>query len=379
VKIIFGTYSISRNVTGISNLMQNLCKSYSRLDHEIFIAATYDEFSEIDMKKYSNQNIFLIKSVKIINPIISFFKYFNFYRKSHADIAHIHSLWSVSTIAIYLWARIYDKPYLISPNGMLSEWALNQSKLKKSVSLSLIFRRIIKNAFAIIVNSKEEVSFLKDKGYKNKFYVIPNGVDLPLKSIENKNNGPKTLLFLSRIHQKKGIDLLIEAWKEVSVLAEKKNWHLNIVGFSYDKDNIFEKKILNILAKNKDLSNVTVSKAIFGESMWDRYYKCNSFILPTFSEGSSIAILNAWASGKLCLTTEGANLKYGFNDLCTIKIKPTVESIKNGLLHLFNLSYKEIYDRGLVGKEVVSKHYLWKDIADTYLEIYKVLLKNKER
>jgi poly(glycerol-phosphate) alpha-glucosyltransferase len=354
--------------------MQNLCKSYSRLGHEIFIAATYDEFSEIDKKKYSNQNIFLIKSVKIINPIIAVFKYFNIYKKSQADIAHIHSLWSVSTIAVYLWAKIYNRPYLISPNGMLSEWALNQSRLKKSVFLSLIFRRIINNAHAIIVNSDKEVSFLKDKGYKNIFYVIPNGVDLPLKSIENKKNGPKSLLFLSRIHKKKGIDLLIEAWKEVSVLAEKNNWQLNIVGFSNDKGDIFEKEILNILAKNNDLSNVTVSKAVFGEAMWNNYYKCDSFILPTFSEGSSIAVLNAWASGKLCLTTKGANLKYGYNDVCTIKIKPTIESIKNGLLYLFNLSDEEISQRGLVGKEVVSKYYLWEDIANTHIDIYKGIL-----
>ena len=308
MKIIFGTYSISRKITGIANLMQNLCKYYSQSGNKVFIAAQEDEFSEIDKHNYPGQEIYIIvKNNIVVRQINELLKYIGFYKRSDADIAHIQSLWSLSSLAIYLWAKLYNKPYVISPNGMLTEWALNQSKLKKSIFIFLIYRRIIDNSAAIIVNSEDEVNFLKSKGYKNNFYVIPNGVDIPLKKCNGDSNTSilKTLLFLSRIHEKKGIDLLLDAWKEMYELSKRHGWQLKIVGFSSDVKDRYEKYILDKIAAHNQLENVIVSPAVFGDGMWDAYFSCDAYILPTFSEGSAITVLNAWATEKLSLTTKG--------------------------------------------------------------------------
>ena len=63
---------------------------------------------------------------------------FIFYKKSKADIAHIHSLWSISTIAVYIWAILYKKRYIISTNGMINDWSLKQSKFKKKIFMIII-------------------------------------------------------------------------------------------------------------------------------------------------------------------------------------------------------------------------------------------------
>lgn len=173
MKVIFGTYSISRKVTGIYTLMQSLCKHYSLNNIVVVIAAQEDEYSANDIENFSNHDILLIKKKsKLFFPLIVFYKSLRFYFKSKADIAHIQSLWSISSLAIFMWARISKKPYIISPNGMLNSWALNQSKIKKKIFLTIIFKRIIRSASVIIVNSNSEKTFIENMGFNNKGSIV---------------------------------------------------------------------------------------------------------------------------------------------------------------------------------------------------------------
>jgi len=373
MKIILGIDHISRINTGISTLVENLCNEFIKDGHSVYIAAIEDKYSHHDKEKFDHAELVLLKNGSgPLNLYRTFTRYYRFYSDSNADIANIHSFWSVSTIAIYLWALKYRKPYIISANGMLNSWALSQSKLKKQLFSAVIFKKIITKANAIIVNSIAEKSYFQKKTWNQNLYVIPNGVSIPVVSLNIKNKSPvKKLLFLSRIHKKKGIEMLLSAWSELYDATKQNDWELLIVGFSDIENNTYEKHIAHRIQTDFRLSNVDISNGKFGDEMWQQYHSCDAFILPTFSEGSAMAVLNAWAAGKICLTTIGSNLEAGLDNQCTILIEPTIGSIKAGILKLMNLNTEQLSSLGQIGRKVVQDNYSWQKIASNHIEVYQ--------
>jgi glycosyltransferase involved in cell wall biosynthesis len=374
MKIIFGIDYISRKNTGVSTLVENLSVQLNKRGFNSFIASIEDKFSQVDIDKFkSAENLLINKKHK---PFSVFRSYFKFYLNADADIAHLHSIWSISAVAIYCWSIIKNKPYIISANGMLSGWALSQSRLKKKFFLNLIFKRIIRRADSIIVNSKADKEYLEQNGWHSNFYVIPNGVKIPVR--EETNLVPKiekTLLFLSRIHVKKGIDILLDAWSELHEQTKMDNWTLKVVGFLDEEQNDYEKYILNKIAIFPTLSNVRTSEGKFGDEMWDEFFLSDAFVLPTFSEGSAMVVLNGWTAGKICVTTIGSNLEYGLDEKCTILVEPNIESLKVGILRLLSMDDDNLQAYGKVGKEVVLRNYTWEKIVDQHVEIYKKTIK----
>jgi poly(glycerol-phosphate) alpha-glucosyltransferase len=380
MKIIFGIDYISRKNTGISSLVENLSKHVNKSGHNSYIAAIEDQFSTIDKEKFKCSELLLLKKgIRIAGSYGLLKGYLKFFLKSNADIAHIHSLWSLSSIAVYFWSIITHRPYIISTNGMLNQWALDQSKLKKQVFLALIFKRIIRRADSIILNSIAEKDFLESKGWHTRYHVIPNGVTVPsLSKNNNRITTEKTLLFLSRIHEKKGIDLLLDAWSELYFITKKKGWKLKVVGFLDTENNEYEKFIASKIMSTLTLSNVSTSYGKFGQEMWNEYQNSDAFILPTFSEGSAMVVLNAWSVGKICITTLGSNLEIGLDRECTILIHPTVESIKEGILKLLSLTDVQLNDFGQTGKKLVEDNYSWDKIVDGHIQIYENAIRSCE-
>lgn len=374
MKIIFGIDYISRKNTGISSLVENLSEHLVNRGHSTYIAAVEDSFSMADKDKFKNAKVLLIRkdSKFAIFDILN--RYLNFYVKSNADLAHIHSLWSLSSIAIFYWCKIKKRPYIISTNGMLNQWALNQSRLKKQIFLAIIFKRIISQADSIILNSVAEKDYLEEKGWHKRFHIIPNGVNIPSWKLEEKVDetaNKKTLLFLSRIHEQKGIELLLDAWSDLYLITKQKGWRLNVVGFLDTELNVYERFIADKIESTITLSNVNMSEGKFGKQMWDEYELSDAFILPTFSEGSAMVVLNAWSSGKICITTLGSNLEVGLDLDCTILVKPTVESIKEGIIKLLGLTDVQLREFGQMGKKLVEDNYTWEKIVDQHIEIYQ--------
>jgi poly(glycerol-phosphate) alpha-glucosyltransferase len=105
--------------------------------------------------------------------------------------------------------------------------------------------------------------------------------------------------------------------------------------------------------------------------MWEEYNSSDAFILPTFSEGSAMVVLNAWTAGKISLTTVGCNLEKGLDQCCNILIETNMESIKAGILKLIGLSDVERFEFGQIGKKIVQENYSWRKITAKYIIIYQ--------
>jgi poly(glycerol-phosphate) alpha-glucosyltransferase len=384
IKILFVSPSISRLFTGVYEVQKNLALEFIKKKNLIEIHGLIDDFTNQDLKSWLPIKPFLYKPFgfkKIgFNPF--FLKNLN---KSNADIGHIHSLWSYTTYALYKWSKKNNKPYLLSVNAYLFDSALSQSKIIKKLALYLGIRKVIKHASCIHVNTMNEYEAVRALGYTNPISIISNGVQLPnlnndhLSSpwlkIENTKN-KKILLYLSRIHPQKGIQLLVDSWKELRDSMLLSDWHLVIVGFQKEKS-LFENTIIDMV-DNYNLNNsVTMLSGQFDESMKACYSHCSGFILPSFNEGSSIAALNALAFSKPTVITNGCNITNAIENGSAIGIETNIESIKNGILTLIEMTDSERENLGQKGRLLVEENYTWESVSDQFFEIYSWLMNER--
>lgn len=381
MKILFVTPSVSRLFTGVYEVAKNLTLEFNKKNNIVEVHGLIDDFTQEDLHNWLPVKPILYKPFGFIklgyNP--TFITNLNL---SNADIGHIHSLWSYTTFALYKWSKLNKKPYILSVNAYLFDSALRQSKLIKKIAFSIGISKVIMNASCIHVNTLNEYNAVRALGYKNPIAIIANGVLLPnLNVIYTKlpwqsyptTKNKKILLYLSRIHQQKGIDLLIESWNQLSISNSLKDWHLVIVGFQKNRS-IFENKIVDIISNYKLHNTVTILLGQFEESMKACYSNCSAFILPSYNEGSSIAALNALAFSKPALITKGCNITNVFENESAIEIDTNINSIKNGILSLIDMTDIDRENLGKKGRELVENNYTWEITSTKILEIYNWII-----
>jgi glycosyltransferase involved in cell wall biosynthesis len=150
------------------------------------------------------------------------------------DLVHIHALFSYSSYAAAHIAGKNGVPYIIRPLGVLNRWGLrNRRRFMKQVSLRLIEKRIVRNAAAVHYTSEQERLEAEETVANNESAVIPLAVDLPEPA---DFPGPERfyelfpiardreiILFLSRLNPKKGLDLLLRAFAEMTLQRPEEN------------------------------------------------------------------------------------------------------------------------------------------------------------
>ena len=147
----------------------------------------------------------------------------------------------------------------------------------------------MKKAAVIHATCEMEKDNIRKLGFTNSIFVVPNGIDLSCVPEPKSDYRTKKMVFLSRIHQKKGIELLLDAWKNM----ENKQWKLEIAG---DGNNTYVNSLKERI-KKENIPNVSLVGAQYGEAKWDFIKSASVFILPTFSENFGIVVAEALAVG----------------------------------------------------------------------------------
>ena len=335
------------------------------------------------------------------------------------DLLHVHGLWQYPSVASRQWHRQTGRPYLISPRGMLDPWALRNSHWKKRVAGWLFENAHLRGAACLHALNESEAQSMRAYGLTNPICIIPNGIDLPenrKQKTESKNEFPlsafpisaltggrKVLLFLSRIHPKKGLVNLLRAWAAVnrnSSIENRKSgeWVLAIAGWDQggheaelkqlatelgipwadvreQKSEIGNRKSEIISAFSFQNVSVLFLGPQFNEAKAACYADCDAFILPSFSEGLPMAVLEAWAFGKPVLMTPECNLPEGFAANAAIRIEPTAESIAQGLQELIRLPSSDFRSLGERGRALVAAKFVWPKIAAEIKTVYDWVLR----
>jgi len=294
------------------------------------------------------------------------------------DMIHTHGLWKYHSLVAADWGRRAHRPFLVSPHGMLDPWALGHFRLKKLVLGILYENRHLHGAACLQALCASEADSIRRYGLNNPICQIPNGVDLPAagelpppKWVEGAK-GRKILLYLGRIHPKKGLANLLAAWRLLKEQGENRDeWVLAIVGWDQGGHGGELKKQV---AQNGLGDSVLFPGPQFGADKSASYRRADAFILPSFSEGLPMVILEAWAHRLPVLMTLQCNLPEGFACGAALKIAGTPEAIAAGLLQLMTMTAGEREAMGKKGYRLVQERFTWDQVATEMAAVYRWLL-----
>ena len=292
-----------------------------------------------------------------------------------ADIVHNHSVWTLPNSYASRIAKQHGKPVLFTPHGSFEPWALAHSRWKKRLAASLFQDRELNNAACIQVVSQWEAKSIRAYGLNSPVAVIPNGVNLgqyerlPARAafdeIFPELADRRICLFMSRLHKKKGLAHLIPAWRENAKLFRE--WQLVIAG----PDDGYERIARRLIADLDITSRVTLVGPLVGERKAAALAAASIFALPSFSEGFSMAVLEAMAARLPVLITPGCNFPEAVHASAGIQVEPTEADTARGLNDLLRLSDGERAAMGRNGRELVERHYTWDRIANQMLALYE--------
>jgi glycosyltransferase involved in cell wall biosynthesis len=316
-----------------------------------------------------------------------------------ADLAYCAGLWKYPSLAALRWSRQTGKPMVVAPHGMLEAWALRNSRFKKQIAGWIYQKAQLHHAVCLRALCESEANSMRAYGLKNSVCIIPNGIDFPEignHEAERRNPpwhaivapGRKVLLFLSRIHPKKGLANLLQAWaqnQENGNRGQMAEWVLAIAGWDqggHEAELKAQARELGLsFADVRDQKSADQSQCSlvflgpqFGEAKAACYQNCDAFILPSLSEGLPMVVLEAWARGKPVLMTPECNLPEGFAMEAAVRIYPHAQGIQEGLQRLIGMSESDRRTMGLRGEKLVSERFTWPKVAVQMRDVYAWVL-----
>jgi glycosyltransferase involved in cell wall biosynthesis len=301
---------------------------------------------------------------------------------AEADILHLHGVWEPMLLAAAAAARRAGKPYVLEPHGMLDRWSLGEKASKKRIALALGFRRMIRRAAYIHALNDDEVRLMGVVGASPSppRLVIPNGVFMeeiePLPSegtfrrMHPALSGRRYVLFLSRLHSKKGLDHLLGAFRRIAPLHPEVD--LVVAGPDGGEEERFRRDV----ATAGLVPRVHLVGALWGADKIAAFVDAACFCLPSRQEGFSMAITEALACGtpvvisRECRFPEVAT--EGAGEVLPLDPDAFADAL-DGLLS----SPVRAARMGRAGRALVKAAYTWPVIARRTVAAYRMFVTDR--
>ncbi len=295
-------------------------------------------------------------------------------KRSCPDLIHVHGLWMYSSLASLRWSNHCQRPRVISAHGMLDPWAVRHSAWKKRVAAALYERAHLRGAACLHALNEAEMRAFRGAGLRNPVCVIPNGVDPPAGqpsaalSWGDRVRGRKVLLFLGRLHPKKGLVNLVQAWACARRNPAARDWALVIAGWD---QNAHERELQGLVKELSLERFVLFVGPQFHEARAASYARAEAFILPSVSEGLPMAVLEAWSHGLPVLMTAACNLPEGIAAGAALPIDPDAGGIAQGIRDLFAMSDSERSEMGACARRLTAERFSWPTVAAQMRDVYE--------
>jgi glycosyltransferase involved in cell wall biosynthesis len=291
---------------------------------------------------------------------------------SSYDIIHINGIWSPFCHFASWFSRIQGKPLLTTTHGMLEPWSLRKKRFKKIMGYRLFQEEDLQKSLLLRATGDSEARNLRNFGLKPPIAVIPNGVSVPVpQKPSKKNRGKKRLLFLSRVHPKKGVLELVRAVSSLRDIFEEKGWFLTICG---PDEGGHLKEVEKEVGKLEIGKWVEFLAPVEGREKWDLYKSALLFVLPTFSENFGIVVAEALGCGVPVITTQ----ETPWEELNKFKCgwwypvgQENLESVLRAALAVPDGILKKMGDRG---RKLIVKKYGWERIGVDLKKSYEWVL-----
>ena len=288
-------------------------------------------------------------------------------RQSNPSLVHINGIWQPQSWWFQQAAQQLNIPVLLSPHGMLEPWILQRHPVRKQLALWFYQRKAIRRAQMLHATAQQELDQFRKLGFTNPAFIVPNGVDLSQIMQKTSWNKVTKILFLSRVHPKKGIDILIQA------IAAINNPHLQIT--------IAGEGEASYIAQLKQLASQLGVGAqfhfvggVYGAAKWQLYTDADLYVLPTHSENFGIVIAEALYTGLPVITTTGAPWSELNSEKCGWWIELNIENLINALNEVLKLNNVQLAVMGKNGKKLVTNKYEIKAVALKMHNLYEDIL-----
>ncbi len=260
------------------------------------------------------------------------------------DLVHIHGLWRYPEWVATRLARRLSIPYIVSPQGMCDPFEMARKAWKKKIYFNLVERYILRGAAAIHATTNAEKHYCEQLQTCGHVRVIPNGVDIypPLSNQLMEHYLPHelalvpsqnpVLLFMGRLHPKKGVDLLIPAFAQV--LQNHPEAWLVMAG----PDPVSYQQSLIELAQSFQVQNrVFFPGMVTGLHKRALLQRADLFVLPSYSEGFSLAVLEALAAAKPVVISQNCYFNEVLDAGCGRVVDNSVPQLAQALSDLLDL------------------------------------------
>jgi glycosyltransferase involved in cell wall biosynthesis len=294
-----------------------------------------------------------------------------------ASVLHIHGLWQKHGRVGARLARRHRVPYVVAAHGMADPWALRNKAWRKRIYSVIVEDRNLQQASCLHALAAPEVESLRAIAPRTPIALIPNGVDLgpfahlpplgELRDLYPELRDKFLLLFFGRIHAKKGLDLLAHALERVA--ATHRHAHLVLAG---KDDGALQPFLARLRGAHLD-ERVTVLGHVAGLAAQRVWAAADAFVLPSYSEGFSMAVLEALAAGLPTLVTTACNFPELALHQAAITVEPTPESVTNGLRMMLQLDPDGRRAMAERGRALVVSRYGWQSQGRKLASVYRWL------
>ena len=313
--------------------------------------------------------------LKVLEPSFSKKEIAKYLGDERFDLIQIQSMWEWPYHKVMVEARKQCIPYIITPRGMLEPWSLSQKKWKKKLAWWLYQRNDVQKSACVFTTAKMEAEHVSNLGITTCKAVIPNGIETvgyPCKSsIEGVK---KQVLFLSRVHVKKGIELLFEAWKRI--LPDYVDWQLLVIGNGEaEYIHSLENRVENLGLKDC----IKILPPVFGEAKIKVYQESALFCLPSFSENFGMVIAESMSCGTPVITTTNCpwNILNDTNTGWCIDL--SVDNLEHAIRDALAMNPTELYDMGQKASKLIYDNFDYRSVTRKTLRLYEWLLNGGEK
>lgn len=291
---------------------------------------------------------------------------------AQADVVHLHGLWQAHSWVGGSLARQTKRPYVVSAHGMLDEWAFRHRGWKKKLYSAAVERANLRGAACLRALTETEAEDYRRYGLANPVAVIPNGVVLAPEATSEAflarfpELADKTrLLFMGRLHPKKGVEMLVEVWGRLA--KEFPEAVLLVAG----PDEVGMLPRLQAAAEAAGVSQqIRFLGMVRGKERDSLLAAADLFLLPSFSEGFSVATLEALGAAVPVLITTKCNFPEIARKGCGWVISPEAAELEAAMRKFFVTPKAERAVMGETGREMVRKEYDWRSIASQFAELF---------
>lgn len=280
---------------------------------------------------------------------------------SKLDCLHQAGIWMYPTRAGAVWARRTGKPHIISPHGMLDPWITARGRLKKAIARIGYERSAWKRAAFLHALTGKEADDIRSESGRADSIVLPNPG--PPASVPPEALREPSVVYIGRIHPKKNLTALVEAWK---LLRPGGGAKLTIAGWGSDGD---------VAVLQRALANAPDSAEfigpVYGEAKQRLLETARFTVLPTLSEGLPLSILESWAAGAPSIMTSEANLPEGFAANAAIECGYDARSIGDALMQALAMPEPQWLAMARAAHELAAGPFSAEALSVRWAEVYR--------